>query len=126
MKTFKNISIFLIPVFLLAIISCKKNQLGGTSVIKGKVVHHSKPIPNATVFIKFDAKDFPGSDTTKYDDKVRADANGEYSIKCYKGNYYLYGYGQDYAITPPLVVGGNPVKIRKGEEVNIDVAVTED
>lgn len=121
-----NIPVLFALVIFLFITGCKKNQLGGNSTIKGKVAHHSKPIPYATVFIKFNSKDFPGTDTTKYDDKVRADANGEYSIKCYKGNYYLYGYGQDYAINPPLVVGGVPVKIRKGEEVNIDVAVTED
>lgn len=121
MKT--QISIFCCILFLT---SCKKNQLGGSSTITGTVVHHSKAIPYATVFIKFNEKDFPGADTTKYDDKVRADANGVYSIKCYKGNYYLFGYGKDNAITPPLVVGGLSVKVRKNETVKIDVAVTED
>jgi hypothetical protein len=106
--------------------SCKKNQLGGTSTIKGKVAHHSKPIPFARVFIKFKAKDFPGSDTTKYDDHVTADAGGNYEIKCYKGDYYLYGYGSDVAISPPLVTGGLHVHIRKGETSNTEVAVTED
>lgn len=116
----------LIILFSFFFITCKKNQLGGTSTISGKVVHHSKAIPNATIFIKFDEKDFPGSDTTKYDDKVRADSEGNYTIKCYKGNYYLYGYGKDNSISPPYVVGGVYVKVRKNENVKADVAVTED
>ena len=119
----KHIFILMLTIVLY---SCKKNQLGGSSTITGTVVHHAKFIPGARVFIKFDAKDFPGTDTTKYDDKVAADANGNYTIKCYKGNYYLYGVGNDYAISPPLVVGGLSVKIRKNETIKADVAVTED
>lgn len=107
-------------------VSCKKNQAGGKSTIKGKVAHHSKVIPFATVFIKFKAKDFPGSDTTVYDTKVHADANGEYSFSCYKGDYFLYGRGIDDAAVPPLVVGGAPVHIRNNETVQADIAVTED
>ena len=75
--------------------SCKKNELGGQSVIKGSVYHHSRSIANARVFIKFNATEFPGQDTTLYDAKVWTDAKGTFSIKCYKGNYYLYGYGFD-------------------------------
>ncbi len=106
--------------------SCKKNQLDGNSIIRGKVVHHSKVIAGARVFIKFNATEFPGKDTNIYDAKVLADANGNFSITCYKGDYYLYGYGQDLAIDPPyLVVGGVPVKIRTKEQVDLQIAVTE-
>lgn len=116
--------VFVIGIALIA--SCKKNELGGKSTIKGKVVHHSKAIPYATVFIKYDAEDFPGKDTNLYDAKVKADANGSYEIKCYKGKYYLFGRGNDYAVTPPLVVGGVPVKVRTNESVEAEIAVTED
>jgi hypothetical protein len=110
----------------LALFSCKKNQLGGKSVISGKVIHHAKAIPHAMVFIKFNAREFPGTDTTLYDEKVRADAAGKYTISCYKGDYYLYGFGYDYAIAPPYeVVGGVPVHIRNKEHLDVDVAVTE-
>jgi hypothetical protein len=110
----------------LVFVSCKKNELNGTSNIHGKVVHHSKAIPLARVFIKFNAKEFPGADTTVYDEKVWSDENGNFSIDCYKGDYYLYGYGQDLAIDPPYtVVGGVPVNIRKNEDVSIQLAVTE-
>lgn len=113
-----------ITIFFLA---CKKNQLDGKHTVKGNVAHHSKAIPNATVFIKFNAKEFPGEDTTLYDAKVRADADGNYSFKCYRGDYYLYGFGYDYDILAPYyVVGGTPVKVRSKKTVNVDVAVTED
>lgn len=122
----KNTAI--VPFVLLALISasCKKNALGGTSKIQGKVVHHSKAIPGARVFIKFNAKEFPGMDTAVYDAKVVADVNGNFSLDCYKGDYYLFGYGNDFAIQPPyVVVGGVPVTIRKNEEVDLQIAVTE-
>ena len=109
------------------LVSCKKNQLGGKSTVSGKVAHHSKAIAYASVFIKFNAKEFPGEDTTVYDDKVRADAEGNYSFKCYKGDYFLYGFGYDYAIAFPYhVKGGVHVHMRNNEKEVTDVAVTED
>jgi len=118
---------FILFLFILAtLVSCNKNELGGKSTITGKVIHHSKVIPYSTVFIKFNAVDFPGKDSTLYDDKVRCDADGIYTIKCYKGDYFLYARGMDNAINPPTVVGGAPINIRNNETVNSDIAVTED
>lgn len=123
----KHILIFYIAVFTCISVSCKKNQLGGKATISGKVIHHSKRIGHATVFIKYNAKEFPGKDTTLYDEKIRADKDGNYVIKCYKGNYFLYGYGYDYAIPAPYtVVGGVPVRVRNHEELEIDIAITEE
>ena len=117
-------SLLIIFIFLF---SCKKNQLGGQSTISGQVMHHSKVIANAAVFIKFNATEFPGADTLLYDSKVRADGNGNYSFNCYKGDYFLYGFGFDYAIPAPYhVVGGLPVHIRNNEKKEINVAVTEE
>ncbi len=111
----------------LIFISCKKNQLGGNATIKGVVKHHSKIIANAIVYIKFNAKDFPGEDVSVYDDKVQANAQGEFEIKCYKGNYYLYGNGIDsqVLVNGGKVIGGAPIKIRNKETVEITLAVTE-
>jgi hypothetical protein len=105
--------------------SCKKNQPGGNSTIKGRVMHHERIIPNAIVYIKFNAKEFPGENSSDYDTSVHADAGGNYSFKCYKGDYYLYGFGYDSSIAKN-VVGGLPVHIRNKETVETDVAVTED
>lgn len=104
--------------------TCKKNQLGGKSHIKGTVVHHSRYLPNARVFIKFNATEFPGKDTTVYDAKVWTDDKGNYSITCYQGNYYLYGFAYDDQFVKN-VSGGIPVKIRNNESLNLDVAVAE-
>lgn len=110
----------------LAFFSCKKNELGGSSTISGKVMHHSKLIPGARVFIKFNAQDFPGADTSVYDAGTSADASGKYTISCYKGEYYLYAVGTDPAVPPPsLVVGGAPAKLRKNETLEVNLAVTE-
>lgn len=118
----------LIALALLSLltVACKKNQLGGNATISGTVRHHAKPISDAVVYIKFNAKEFPGHDVAAYDDKVTVDAAGNYSIRCYKGDYYLYSVGRDPAIVAPyLVTGGAPVRIRAKEEVRIDLAVTE-
>ena len=107
--------------------ACKKNQLGGKSNIEGKVVHHSKAIAEATVYVKMGATEFPGDDISKYDFEVTADANGNFKVETlYKGNYYLYAIGKDFTVPPPwLVKGGIPVKLRYNETVTIELPVTE-
>ncbi len=117
----------IIVIILSSVFSCKKNQLGGKAEVKGYVKHHGKNIAYARIFIKFNAKDFPGHDTTIYDAKFSADANAFYSIKFYKGDYYLYAVGFDYSIPPPYIVsGGTHVYLRYNEEKNLDLYVTEE
>lgn len=119
----KAIVLFLATTLFL-FVSCKKNQLGGKSTVHGVVAHHDKPIPHARVFIKFNATEFPGADTAAYDAHVVAGHHGEYSFDCYKGDYYLYGYGFDTGINE-TVSGGLPVKVRHKEDREMKVAVTE-
>ena len=107
-----------------SLMTCKKNALGGSSTIKGVVMHHSAFIPYSRVYIKFNAKDLPSLDTNAYDSHVSADASGNYSFKCYKGDYFLFGYGFDHSINLP-VKGGVAVHIRNDETVNTTVPVTE-
>jgi hypothetical protein len=110
----------------LLFLACKKNQLGGSATIKGKAVHHDKPIGNTVIYIKYDAKDFPGETVGNYNTQVVTDAEGNFSIKVYKGNYYLYGVGEDKAIPPPYTVkGGQSITIRNREVVDIKLAITE-
>lgn len=111
-------------VFLLLFSSCKKNQAGGNSSIKGTVAHHGLAIPYSRVFIKFNATEFPGADTTKYDLKIATAADGTYSVNLYQGNYYIYGFGYD-ATVKSIVAGGLPYKLRKNEEKKLEVPVTE-
>src|SRR5687767_1965163 len=117
--------ILLYSSFLILGFACKKNQPGGKSTITGKVMHHERMIPDATVYIKFNAKEFPGSDSSKYDANVKADGQGVYSFKCYKGDYYLFGTGIDMQSPPLYVHGGVPVHVRNRETVESNVAVSE-
>ena len=121
MKNFKYI--FLI-ICALSFFGCKKNQLGGKSDIKGKVTHHDVAIPNARVYIKFNATEFPGTDVSVYDTFIDADHNGNFEIKkIYHGQYYFYGVGMDGLIT---VKGGVALKVKMLKEVTgFVVPVTE-
>src|SRR4051812_43626512 len=98
MKTFtaKFITASFIIIASLALPSCHKEGTGGKSSVSGSVKHHSMPIPNCVVYIKYGTKDFPGTNTGLYDASVTADANAHYEFKnLRKGDYYLYGVGYD-------------------------------
>ncbi|MBL7917973.1 MAG: hypothetical protein JNM96_06220 [Bacteroidia bacterium] len=118
--------LYFVVIVLFVVLSCKKNKLGGSGVIEGHMRHHAKAISRGTVFIKFNAKEFPGSDTNIYDAKVHPDTTGYYKFEVYKGNYYVYGFGYDFSIPAPYqVAGGVPVKVRTNEKVVADLPVTE-
>lgn len=127
MKTkFKHVfSICLVLAMAFTFNSCQKEGTGGKSTVNGNVKHHTKLIPNADVYIKYGATEFPGADVSSYDDHVQADANAHYEFKeLRKGDYYIYGVGVDNA-GPFTVVGGTGIKLRRNEDLNIDVPVTE-
>jgi hypothetical protein len=121
----KTIIITLVSIALFAITSCKKEGMGGKSTVKGYVKHHSVFIPNATVYIKYGATEFPGADISVYNTSVQADASGYYEIKnLQKGHYYLYGVGVDAGISEN-VYGGISVSLRRKEVIEKDVFVVE-
>ncbi|MCC7302813.1 MAG: hypothetical protein IT233_09235 [Bacteroidia bacterium] len=124
MKTLKTLSAIMIVI--LAITSCKKEGTGGTASITGIAKHHSKPIPNAVIYIKYGAKESAGTNPANYDASVTADGNAKYEFTgLNKGNYYLYGIGYDSSITN-TVTGGVPAEIKKKSEiVQMDVPITE-
>ncbi len=112
---------------LLLLSNCKKNQIGGKATLKGVVLHHSKPIPYAYIYIKYNATEFPGTDIKLYDTYVEADGSGNYSISFYKGSYYIYAKGLDYDIAAPHIVkGGLSVTLRDKEVSVKDIAITEE
>lgn len=105
--------------------SCHKEGTGGHSSVSGNVKHHTKLIPNAVVYIKYGATEFPGTDVSLYDDHVTSDANAHYEIKgLRKGDYYLYGVGYDNALMLQ-VTGGIGIKLKYNKASVNDVPVTE-
>jgi hypothetical protein len=130
MKSFSNLNKILIAsIYLIAattFFSCKKEGTGGKSTVSGTVKHHSNPIPNAIVYIKYGATEFPGVDLSVYDNHVTADANAHYEFKdLRKGDYYLYGVGYDANIFE-TVKGGVGIKLKYNNNISSDIPVTED
>ena len=106
--------------------SCGKEGPGGKAAIQGYVKHHSALIPGAVVYIKYGAKDSPGTNVTYYDASVTADSKAHYEfVDLRAGDYYLFSVGFDSSIVMP-VSGGIPVIIKsKTQTVITDVPVTE-
>lgn len=106
-------------------VACKKEGPGGKSSVSGAVKHHTELIPNAIVYIKYDAKEFPGANVSIYDASSPADANAHYEFKeLQKGDYYLYAVGYD-STEQVQVTGGIGVKLKRNEAKATDVPVTE-
>lgn len=122
----KTLFLSFITLICFSFLACKKNQTGGNASVKGVVRHHGKAIPDAYVYVKFNATEFPGDDYKLYDTYVQTDANGNYSIPLYKGSYYLYSKGYDIEIPSPYIVsGGLSISVRNKENLSRDIAVTE-
>ena len=126
MKTILRISNVLLAIAVVfTIVSCHKEGTGGRSNVSGYAKHHDKPIPDCIIYIKYGAKDFPGTDISKYDASVTADANAYYEFKdLRKGDYYLYGVGYDDGIME-AVTGGIAIKLKYNKNMTTNVPVTE-
>lgn len=122
MKSILNYFI-LLATLLLLVSSCKKEGTGGKSSVSGNVKHHQELIPNAIVYIKYGAVEFPGGDVSVYDDKVTCDTNANFEFKdLQKGDYYLYGVGLDNSL---IVTGGIGITLKRNKSSVNDVPVTE-
>ena len=127
MKTILNYSksslLIISAIVLLTVTSCLKPGTGGHSSVNGNVMHHTKLIPNAIVYIKYGATEFPGTDVSVYDDHITSDTNAHYEFKgLRRGDYFLYGVGFDNAIMLPVTGGvGITLKYDKGSESNVPV-----
>ncbi|MBL7922715.1 MAG: hypothetical protein JNL88_00810 [Bacteroidia bacterium] len=122
MNSTKPVSAFFILVMSLFSCQCKEDKKeepdnclegrNGQLTLVTKMLHHARPIPGCRVFVKFNATEFPGEDTSLYDYKMTADWNSPYvsidSLAC--GNYYLYAIGIDSLLDPSNWVckGGLP------------------
>jgi hypothetical protein len=127
MKKIFFISLLLIPFFEFS--SCCKGGSGGDATLDCSVFHHSKPIPGATVYVKYNATEFPGTDVSVYSANAKASGTSNTlkieGLHC--GDYFLYGVGFDSALGLP-VTGGVHVQIKysdRKKEQSENVPVTE-
>ena len=122
----KNSAIYFL--FLLLMIACKKNGVGGEATVAAITKHHDRPIPFSTVYIKYGAEDFPGTDVSKYDASQKTDKEGHTHFEnLLMGDYYFYGVGYD-SVAQAEVKGGVGLQIKrseKKEEFELVVPVTE-
>lgn len=118
--------------------SCKKAEekciggSGGSLTLKVYLQHAEHAVVNLknyrdTVYIKYNVKEFPGFDLSKYDAVVIGDWPGDYvaipNLKC--GNYFLYGVGYE-SVHGYRVSGGIPFTTdEKAGEVNLTIPVSE-
>src|SRR5579862_3457413 len=113
-------------ILLIGFTSCDKPGPGGQATIEGLVMHHSRVIPNDTVYIKYNAIQEPGTSPSNYDNHVYADSSGHYKFTGMEdGNYYLYGIGFDDSIYQK-VIGGIPITVNsESQDLVVNVPVTE-
>jgi hypothetical protein len=118
--------ILVVATLAVGFASCQKAGTGGDAQISYMVKHHDMHIPNATVYIKFNADEFPGDNISEYDLSDQSDSEGHGHFESLKkGKYYLYAVGYDSSVAQP-VVGGVAIKIaKKDETVETTVPVTE-
>jgi hypothetical protein len=113
--------------------SCKKSGVTdsqGNVIVKGEiqltvhVLHHSWGVSYINVYLKRNATQFPGRDSTKYELMVQADPDG-YAVfeNLYPGNYYAYTSGQDYYFGAP-VIGYMPFVLNSSSVVNNKASLT--
>jgi hypothetical protein len=112
---------------ILFLVSCKKDNKTnpeGNEIIKGKInlfieaKHHSWAVPGITVYMKKDATEFPGTDTTLYPYHVQTDASGIAWFKeLFIGKYYIYAKGYDY-IFGAEVTGKMPIELNSSTVEN--------
>jgi hypothetical protein len=114
-------------VLLLSVIACKKAGTGGKVEVACFPQHHGKAIKGATVYVKFNTLESPGSELASYDLVVPGEPNEDHVHveELRKGNYYFYTVGYDSSIAEP-VYGGVPLKIKdKSGEIDLEIPVTE-
>ncbi len=117
---------FVLISLSISMLACTKEGFDGNATITGTVAHHGLAISDAIVYIKFGAKELPGTLESDFDASVVANTQGVYQFENLKaGDYYMYGVGFDTQIDT-IVRGGIYVNLAKSEEKTVPLAVTED
>ena len=121
--------IAVVTLLVLTLGGCKKNSdsqqiIQGTLSLDIQVMHHSWVVPNIPLYLKKDATEFPGNDTSIYELKTYADSDGKALFeKLYPGKYYLFAKGYDYYFGAD-VIGSTPIILSNPSSSNDPFHVT--
>jgi hypothetical protein len=119
MKT-KTVALLIYSFLVLTVASCKKEGLGGKGEIRGYTVYNANKVDHAIVYIKYGAKNSPGTDLGKYDANKEADGDGKFTFQDLKpGDYFLHAVRTKDGQT---LIGETHVEINDGE-IKENVAV---
>lgn len=122
---------FVIISLVLLFSSCKKEKENGPVIITGnaevvgQVMHHTWEVPGVRVYVKANATSFPGPDTTLYDSRQVADANGYVGFTGLgNGPHYFYAVGYD-PVQMDSVTGSYPlnIELRPGEHKDYSITI---
>lgn len=125
-----KLNLFLGLFLMLFMLSCRKREtagVGGNCDLYVHVKHHNLVIDSATVFLKFNAQDFPAD--SSYDLQAEVEnSNGE-NVAIFKGlkngSYYAFAHGWDFSIFEH-VEGALPTELgSKEQRIDITIQVTE-
>jgi hypothetical protein len=88
--------------------------------------HHFQPIPNATVYIKYNTTVFPGYDkpASFYDASFSTGSNDHGCIESVpEGTHWLVSFGYDSLYYPHQVKGSLPVKVSLSGHATVDTVL---
>lgn len=125
----KTLILLLLGMVALQFTACKKCKAGdgGTLTIVAFPKHHGADTKPLWAYVKFDAQEFPGTDSSSYDLVIQGDSTENHielpNLNC--GSYYIYEIAYDPGIQA-IVKGGIPFSTEtEVGEVNVDIPVTE-
>ncbi len=116
-------------LLLIGVSACKKDPssdkiIYGTLSLEIQVKHHSWNVPNIPLYLKKNASQYPGPDTSLYELRTVADSDGKAIFEqLYPGKYYLFAEGYDYYYGAP-VIGSIPLSLTNPASQNEPVQVT--
>ena len=113
--------------------SCEKKEelnsqgqivVKGTNMLKVSVMHHTLPLKGINVYLKFNATEFPGTDTSLYEWSSVSNNSGIAVFESlFEGNYFLYAKGLDTNIGQE-VMGASGAALNSSTLTNNEAYVT--
>ena len=113
-------------LLLLSLVACRPpapEYIPIPSSICLTTTHHGQPIPDAIIYIKYNADTFPGykNPTSYFDASFRTGKNSKGCITSVpEGKHWLIGFGYDSLHYPNEVMGSLPVTINLDGKAKLD------